>query len=259
MAQDGESRDGAYSIRAVQRVCSILDLIQEKPESFTLTQVAEVTQLPKSSAYRYLTTLESRRYVMRDPLSGTFRIGPAFLPLQSRQLSALADRVRPYLKQLRDEFSETVNLGILDGYRVSYVEIVESPHGVRLAARQGDRDHLHCTALGKAIASGLDESRVKTILDAEGMPRRTATTITDVSAYLEQLRDVRDRGYAVDDCENEPDGRCVAVRLAGVGLPAAISISAPTTRLTRDDVPAAAEALIGAAASIAREITGVVE
>ncbi|NEE01897.1 IclR family transcriptional regulator [Phytoactinopolyspora halotolerans] len=256
MEQGGDSRDSAYSIRAVQRVCNILDLIQESPESFSLTQVAEVTALPKSSAYRYLATLESRRYVMRDPLSGTYRIGPAFLPLQSRQLTVLADRVRPHLMRLRDEFRETFNLGILDGYRVSYVEIVESPHSVRLAARPGDRDHLHCTALGKAIAAGLEEDRVKAILYAEGLPRRTPATITDLPAYLEDLARVRERGYAVDDTENEPDGRCVAVPLSDIGLPAAISISAPTTRLTSDGVANVAKALADAAVVIRQEFTG---
>ncbi|WP_129667720.1 IclR family transcriptional regulator [Phytoactinopolyspora endophytica] len=256
MDQSGDSRDNAYSIRAVQRVCNILDLIQESPDSFSLNQVAEVTQLPKSSAYRYMATLESRRYIMRDPISGLFRIGPAFLPLQSRQLSVLADRVRPHLIRLRDEFRETFNLGILDGYRVSYVDIVESPHSVRLAARSGDRDQLHCTALGKAIASSLDEERVRAILAVEGMPRRTPATITDLTAYLGELENAREQGYAVDDCENETDGRCIAVPLSGIGLPAAISLSAPAIRLTMDDVPNAAQALADTADLLVRDITG---
>src|SRR5699024_5109119 len=135
----------AYSIRAVQRVCDILDLIQEHPEGFSLTQVAKAASFPKSSAFRYLATLEERRYVQRDVLTGLFRIGSAFLPLQSQQLSVLADRARPNLERLRDRFEETLNLGMLDGNRVSYVEIVESRRSVRLAARPGDRDSLHCT------------------------------------------------------------------------------------------------------------------
>src|SRR5690606_35356995 len=128
-------------------------------------------------------------------------IGPAFLPLQSQQLSVLADRARPMLNRLRDTFAETINLGILDRNRVSYIEIVESPKSVRLAARPGDRDPIHCTALGKAIASVLEPERVRAILDAEGMPRRTATTITSVQAYLDELDRVRDLGYALDDQE----------------------------------------------------------
>ncbi|TDE13594.1 IclR family transcriptional regulator [Jiangella asiatica] len=238
----------------MNRVCDVLDLVQAHPKGFSLNQVAAVTQLPKSSAYRYLITLEERRYVMRDPASGLFRMGAAFLPLQSQQLALLGDRVRPYLVRLRDGFDETANLGILDGYRVSYVEIVESPYSVRLAARPGDRDQLHCTALGKAIASTLDLDRVKAILAAEGMPRHTDSTITSLDAYVDELELTRARGYAVDDAENERDGRCVAVPLSGLNLPASISVSAPASRLQLDDIPKVAEALAEVAAELSASV-----
>lgn len=251
-----QAAGNTYSIRAVQRVCDILDLIQENPAGFTLTQVAERADFPKSSAFRYLATLEERRYVRRDETTGLFRIGPAFLPLQSQQLSVLADRARPVLNRLRDTFAETINLGILDRNRVSYIEIVESPKSVRLAARPGDRDPIHCTALGKAIASVLEPERVRAILDAEGMPRRTATTITSVQAYLDELDRVRDLGYALDDQENEEEGRCVAVPLAGIGLPASISLSAPAARFSADQVPEVAARLREAAAALVRDFTG---
>ncbi|NED94769.1 IclR family transcriptional regulator [Phytoactinopolyspora alkaliphila] len=250
MEREPGPADKRYSIRAVKRVCGILSLIQEHPQGFSLNQVADVTELPKSSAYRYLTTLEEEGYVMRDLVSGLFRIGTAFLPLQSQQLALLGDRVRPYLVKLRDEFDETANLGMLDGSRVSYAEIIESPHSVRLAARPGDRDQLHCTALGKAIAATLDLDRVKAILAAEGMPERTPATITTLDAYLDELEKTRTQGYALDDGENERDGRCIAVSLAGLGLPASISLSAPATRLPVEDVPRVAEALNQVAAEL---------
>ena len=130
----------AYYIRAVQRVCDILDLLQESEAGVALPAVADVTGLPKSSAFRYLVTLESRRYVERDPETGDYRLGLAFLPLQARQFDLLVQRARPILEDLRDRFGETVNLGLLDGNRVTYLMIVESAKGVRLAARPGDRD-----------------------------------------------------------------------------------------------------------------------
>lgn len=256
MERDESTSSQVYMIRAVQRVCDILDLIQENPQGFSLTQVAERAAFPKSSAFRYLATLEDRRYIQRDPMTGTFRIGPAFLPLQSQQLSVLADYARPYLQRLRDEFEETLNLGMLDGNRVAYVEIVESPKSVRLAARPGDRDPLHCTALGKAIASTLDPDRVRAILAAEGMPKRTAKTITDLDAYFAELEQTRERGYAIDDQENEDEGRCVAVPLHRIGLPASISLSAPATRFSNDDVPAVAEALKAATDLLIKAISG---
>lgn len=242
---DGGNSTGtsAYSIRAVERVCDVLDLIQRQPEAFTLAEVVAATNLPKSSAFRYLATLEARGYVARDAVTGQVRIGPSLLPLQDQQMEVLADRARPLLEQLRDRFEETVNLGVLQGSTVAYVEILESRRSMRLAARRGDRDPLHCTALGKAIATQLPPDRVRGILEAEGMPARTPQTITDVEDYLADVKSAAERGYALDNGENESDGRCLAVPVRDGPLPAALSLSAPASRFPLSDVDTVAAAL----------------
>lgn len=243
-----EDRD--YSVRAVERVCSILDLLQQSIDGVSLIDVAKATDLPKSSAFRYLWTLEAHRYVERDPASGLFRPGLGFVTMQSRQLEVLRERIRPWLEKVRDALGETTNLGILDGDSVIYLDIVESRRGVRLAATRGNRDPLHSTALGKAIAAYLPEARVREILQQAGMPRRTANTITNAEDYLAELSRVRRTGYAVDNAENELDGRCVAVPLLGTRLPLALSVSAPAARFPVQDLEAAAEALRDVAANI---------
>lgn len=242
-----------YTVRAVERVCSILNLLQESIEGVSLIDVADATELPKSSAFRYLWTLEVHRYVERDPESGDFRLGLGFVGMQSRQLEVLRQRARPWLEKLRDELGETVNLGILDGHEVIYLDIVESHRAVRLAARRGDRDLVHATALGKAIAASLPEERVRHILQHSGMEARTANTITSIDDYLAELDKIRRVGHAVDDGENEVDGRCVAVRIPDTRLPAAISFSAPTTRFPLRQVKEIAEALRNAAERIASD------
>jgi IclR family transcriptional regulator, acetate operon repressor len=146
-----------------------------------------------------------------------------------------------------------VNLGVLSGTRVSYLDIVESHRQVRLAAKIGDRDRIHTTALGKAIAAQLSEDAVRHILRVEGMPVLTKRTIDDPDAYLEALAAVREVGYAVDDRENENDGRCVGVALPIADVQAAVSLSAPASRLSNDEVPHAANQLRTLAADIADE------
>jgi IclR family acetate operon transcriptional repressor len=252
---EASTEEVRYSIRSVQRVCDILDLLQESPDGILLQEVAKVTGLPKSSAFRYLVTLESRRYVERVD-ENRFRLGLAFLPLQARQLDMLAQRARPHLERLRDEFEETINLGLLDGSKVIYLDIVESPRSVRLAARRGDRDMIHSTALGKAIASELPEEQVRRILASAGLPRLTPRTITDAKVYFAALDEVRARGYAVDDEENEPDGRCVAVPIRGTRMSAALSLSAPASRFPSDRVELVASALREVAAKLAGDLSG---
>jgi DNA-binding IclR family transcriptional regulator len=249
------SPEEPYLIRSVQRVCDILDVLQDSPEAVSLGEVARITGLPRSSAFRYLATLRYRRYVERDPNTEDYRLGAAFLPFSSRHLDLFAKRALPHLQRLRDHFQETVNLGVLSGHRVTYLEILESPKSMRLAARRGDRDHIHSTALGKAIAAHLPQDQVLAILAVEGMPKLTPRTITDPDAYLEELRAVRERGYALDDRENEEEGRCLGVPIIGYSLPAAISLSAPQSRFAIDHVDNVATELINSAQHFVDELT----
>ncbi|MER3393999.1 MAG: IclR family transcriptional regulator, partial [Microcella pacifica] len=183
-----------YSIRSVQRVCDILDLVQSQPEGLSLVAFATATDLPKSSVFRYLATLESRGYVERTE-DGGYRLGMA---LSGDRIDILARRLRPQLIQLRDELGETINLGMLDGSRVAYLDVIESKSSIRNAPRASAREYIHCTALGKVLASTRPDDDVTAILKAEGMPAVTRNTITDVSTYLEDLAVTRARGYALD-------------------------------------------------------------
>lgn len=235
-------------------MCDLLDLLQREPDGVSLVQAAEVAELPKSSAFRYLVTLEQRGYVERDPQTGDYRLGLAFLPMQARQVEFLTRVAHPYLDALQSEFGETSNLGLLDGHRVVYLDMVESPHTMRLVARRGDRDPMHSTALGKAIAAQLPETQVRAILRAEGMPRHTSRTITTQREYLAHLATVRDRGFALDDEENEVGARCVGVALSAGNLPLALSVAGPAARLTLERVPLIAQRLQATAAELAAEL-----
>lgn len=243
-----------YSVQAAVRVLDILDLLQRSAAPVSLAEVVAVTGLPKSSAFRYLTTMESRGYVQRDTTG--YQLGKAFVPAHTPRLDVLAVRARPVLEQVRDRFDETVNLAVLDGTRVVYLEIVESRRGMRFVARRGDREPIHSTALGKAVASTLDTELVEAIVAAEGMPQRTSRTITDADRFLRVVNAVARDGYAIDDRENEEDGRCVAVPLTGLPVPAAVSLSAPANRFTMDEAVAAASTLRDAAEEIARRAGG---
>lgn len=249
------SSDSPYSVRAVLRVLDLLDLLRERPAGATLTELTGVADMPKSSLFRYLATLESRGYVERDKATGVFRLGAAFLANESQHLGVLARTARPRLERLRDQFDETVNLGVLDGTRVVYLEIVESTRSMRFVAQKGDKEHVHSTALGKAISIMLTDDEIRGILASEGMPRRTDRTITDPELFIDAIHVTRADGYAIDDGENEAAGRCVAVPLIGILPRAAISLSAPSARFSDRQAKEAAIALSEAARSITEEIS----
>lgn len=242
-----ESDQNTYSIRAVERVCDILDLLQETEDAVSLSQLAQAVGLPKSSVFRYLSTLEARGYAERDPETDHYRLGLALLPLQARQLDLLVQAIRPYLESLRAELEETVSFAVLDGDRALQLEVMQSPRGVRTTAEPGDREPLHASALGKALASQLDDGRVRTLLRRAGAPQLTPSTIVDTTAYLAELATVRESGWAFEEGERDPDANGVAIPLKP-GRPAALGVSAPATRLPR-----------GLAASMVKSLNDVAE
>ena len=246
------SADSLSSLRAVERVCDILDLLQEASEGLTLTDIADRTGLPKSTAYRYLVALESRAYVDRDE-HNVLRLGTAFRPPVTRQLEQFLILARPVLHGLRDATNETVNLGVLDGGRVSHAIVIESEQMMRLAARVGERGMLHSTAMGKAIGAGLEPEVVREILEAEGMPALTDSTVLNIDDYFEELERVRRVGFGLDDCENQEDGRCIAVAIDHMPVPCAVSISAPMRRFPKNRIPEFVELLRAAAAELSSQ------
>ena len=239
-----------YPIRAVERVCDILDALQDARQGASLPDISAITALPKSSAFRYLSALEARQYVERDEDTALYRVGLAFQPRNTRQLEAVLAVAGGPLQRLSHDTGETANLGTLEGSMVCHNLVVESEQMMRLAARVGDRGPIHSTALGKAMAAELPEERVLNILTSIEMTRFTDVTITTPQQYQEALVAVRRQGFALDDCENQADGRCVAVALQGMPFSCAISASAPAERFGIDKVPEVVKQLRKAGAQI---------
>lgn len=244
-----------YGIRAVERTCDLLDTLAAAGGPVSLTTLATACGLPKTSAFRYLSTLVARNYVERVGDSNDFRLGVGVYSLQADHLERLGQIARPHLERLRDELGETANMGILVGREVAYVDIVESTHAVRLAARPRDRDALHCTALGKAILAGMPAEKAEKLVGERFSPR-TDRTILSWPALRDDLDQVRAEGYAVDDEENEVGGRCIAVAIPIESPNIAISISSVTPRLSMERVPVVAARLRAVAALIAQEAAG---
>jgi IclR family transcriptional regulator, acetate operon repressor len=246
--------DKSGGSRSVARTCAILRLIgRGGDEGVTLIDVAAATELPKSSAHRYLQVLEGEGFIERDLRSSRYRLGIGLMALQSGHIDRLIQRTRPFLIRIRDQFDETVNLGMLVGHQIVYLDILESPRAMRLAARKGDTEGIHSTALGKVVAARLPDRDVLELLRRTGMPSLTPYTITTPEMFLQELQRVREAGYAIDDRENELEGRCVAVYVPGLNTPTAISLSGVASRLSMENAHEVANTLRIAAIEISGE------
>jgi len=221
-------------VRSVERALDILLCFTQDEPDLSLTQIAERVRIHKSTVHRLLGTLESRRFVNRNESTGLYHLGLRFVEMASLVLQDvdLQRWARPYLQRLVDECGETVDLGVLDGTDVVYLEVVESPQRVKIAAAVGQRLPALWTATGKAFMAYLPEDHVISILDA-GLARHPDRALISPQDLFEDLRHSRGDGFAVSEQEYEDEINAVAAPiLDGHGYPvAAIAVVGPSYRM----------------------------
>jgi DNA-binding IclR family transcriptional regulator len=247
-----------YKVQVLDRALALLDVLAQEPGGSSLGDLCLPLQLHKSTVHRLLMVLERHRLVVKNAETGRYRLGLKLFELGSKAIGMLdlQEHVRPHLQRLQQETQETVNLAILDQGDVLYLAKIEPQRHLRMASSVGLRYPAHSTALGKAILAALPEPEVEAILLHAKLSARTRTTITSMAALREELRVTRNRGYAIDDEENEEGACCVgAVVRDHLGGPiAAISVSGPAMRVTRNKVPELAQIVVGIARTISAEL-----
>src|ERR1700744_3201436 len=220
--------------QAVDRAARLLSEVVHAADPVTFTELAEVTGLAKSTTSRLLLALERNGLVRRDD-HGRFRPGEMFVSFAWRggAEAGLVAVAQPFLDRLGKATGETINLGVVSGGLVEQIAQVDSTYLIGGTNWVGLSVPLHCSALGKVLlAYGAAE------LPPGPRARRTGKSIVSDAALRTDLATVRARGYAVTDEELEPGLIAVAAPVRGydgAGV-AAVSVSAPTTRMSRENV-----------------------
>ena len=211
--------DPKQKLRSLSRALDILELLGQGPaQGLAVGEVAAGIQVSRSTAFVLLQTLVERGFVADVRLGGSrlYRLGLALVRLGIQVLAgdSLGQAATPLLQQLTASTNFTSRLAVLDdeGCAVA-VARVDAPGPFRLSSSLGRRELPHCSAVGKAILSGLPEPEVRTLVQRLGMPRRTPRTLTTPAALLNDLRLVRQRGFAFDDEEDNLGVVCVGAAL----------------------------------------------
>jgi len=234
------------------RVFILLEALADADAPPTLSELADVTDLPMPTIHRLLRFLTSQGYVRQEP-SKRYALGLRMIRFGQSASRGLDSWAAPHLAGLVEKFGETSNMAMLEGDSCVYVAQVPSPRSMRMFTELGRVVMPHCTGVGKAILSMLSDQQVSNLLKRTGMPARTEHTLRTNEAMLAALAQVRELGYALDDGEQELGVRCVAVPLTGLPFLAAISISGPSSRVTMADVPSIAPELQAVAADISQK------
>lgn len=247
--------DDAYYLRSIGRALEVLNCFDGQTP-LSLKEISEQMQLPESSLFRVLRTLEKHEY-LQQRRDGTYQLSPRLI---FGWLVRAADHVkavsRPEMEQLVNRFNETASLAFLFDDRIHVVECLETFHEIRMTNKVGRVLPPHCSALGKALTAFQDRTLADRMLEVYGLAPRTEHTITDRGRLFEEFGKIRDSGVACDREESIRGGICFGVPFGarGKGMVAAISVSTPAMRMTTARESEIQAALLEAAARIAQKL-----
>ena len=212
----------------------ILETLAASPLPLGITEISRQLKLNKSNVFRLIQTLCKTKYVVQQPdrtYRPTMKIWRVGINLVGHHQLCL--RARPAMNQLAKVTGETVLLSVLEGLRTLYIEKIESNQPVRAYADRGATAPLHCVATGKVLL-GFDYSNLRGPI-AGMLTRHTQKTITDPAVLDAEIRAVLRAGYAINAGEYRDDvgGVAAPVFAQGSGVVAALGISGPLQRLTR--------------------------
>ena len=251
--------DGRHS-QSLERGLAILSSFTASQSLLGISELARMLGLNRSTTHRYVATLVALGYLEQDAASRRYRLGPRVVDLGFSALNSMEVREisLPHLQQLSDDTGHTVNMAILDGADIVYVERCRSSrHGRReidLNLHVGSRLPAYCTSMGKVLLAFLPEERLASVLDGMKLTKRGPNTLTSRAGLRAELAQVRATGLAVNNEELAYGLRSVAVPVRGRAgeVEAAVNLAVHRSWISMEDlVDQYASALRRTAAAIA--------
>ena len=198
--------------KSAERVVDVLGFIAEREKSCTIADISSGLGIPKSSAFELLYTLVEKEFLAVDnPDIKSFRLGLKLFEVGAAYLSKtdLHREARELLEKMAAISGETAFLAVEDRGEVVYLDKLEGHASVRTFAVLGSRNTMYRTGLGKALLAAYPKNRVKQITGGGLLETRTPYSISHYNELITELKITRQRGYAIDNRENEMDVFCV--------------------------------------------------
>jgi IclR family KDG regulon transcriptional repressor len=208
-----------YGAPSVKKAFAILSAISSSKKGLGVSELAKKLKMAKSTVHGMTSALEELGAVMRDPVTKKYKLGFTLLEIGRSAYSQidLQTSARPVTEELMEKTQTSVFLGILNGDQVTILDIVESRQELNITAPVGSTIPLFAGAVGKVFLASMAEEQAARIIKSKSLPRFTENSIVDTALYFQELRQVRENGYAVDDEEYILGVRAVASPLMGLG------------------------------------------
>ena len=192
-------------VKALEKALNLLLLLGRQKSAISLDLITEASRLNKTTCFRLLKTLQDFGFVEQEPGSKNYRLGAQLISLGAAAMQGISLRrlALPYMQKLKDLTQETVNLSVLNGNEIVFIERLEAGHIISTHHRIGDRLPAYSTCMGKAIMAYLPAEKLTPILNSMSFEPMTAKTLQTREAFLEELERVRREGmsYNVEELE----------------------------------------------------------
>jgi DNA-binding IclR family transcriptional regulator len=236
-----ENSVSKYHVPNLTRALLIMELLAEHPQGLTSSQITSALKISRNSVFRITATLFENGYLTRDDETRVFQLSQKILTMGYAALSeeSLVEKSLDVMREVRDQFKETVPLGILHGNEGLVIEEVQGLHSFRFVLEPGRCFSLHSAAPGKAIVAFLPKEKQDRVIRQIKFKKYNERTITDRKSYQSELEKIRRCGYAVDHAEEIEGMHCVSAPIFNRhGHPvAAIWLTGPSHRIKEKDFP----------------------
>jgi IclR family pca regulon transcriptional regulator len=235
-------REPRYS-QSLERGLAILTCFTPKRPVLGIADIADELGMSRSTTHRYVITLVALGY-LEQGASRKYRLGLRVTNLGMSALNStgLREHAHPYLEELRQRTSYTTSLAVLDGSDIVYVDRARSfrrgQGKIDLDLHPGSRLPAYCTAMGKMLLANLPEADQRELLGPIKLAKRGPNTITSKKALREELEEVHEEGFAVNDEELAPDLYSIAapVRNEAREVVAAINVAAHSSMISLEEM-----------------------
>jgi len=228
-----EQSSDQYISKAVSRAIDVLDCFADGNTVLSLKEISIRTEMPETSLFRVLVTLDSRGYLCQNG-DGSYRLAPKMLHGKLRERADMVrEAIHPRLQALSRQFDETASLAFLFEDHIAVLASIESFHDIRAINKIGRVLPPYASSMGKAITAFQERSMANRILEVYGWVKRTPRTVTDRDAIYDEFEHIRQLGYSCDRGEAMEGGVCIGAPIASPNgrVELAASLSVPMNRM----------------------------
>lgn len=226
-------------IGSVIKAIEVIEFIANSEKEVGVTEISNALNYGVSATYHLLNTLKQCNIIVQNKTTKKFKLGLKLwqIGMLAYDQNHLSVTLRPYLRRLKELTGETVNLTVMDNYKIVYIAQEESDRLVKMFTKTGATAPLHCTAAGKIFLAYKPEEIRNSILDKIELTKYTDNTIITREKLIKELEEIRKNGYGFDNEERELGVSCIGAPVFDLSdeAIACITISGPTSRFTEEN------------------------